>query len=148
MRFKMTPELQEKMLEHIKANQVEQEAKLVRGSDRGLLLRSISYLKDHGILDDEDIGYFPKKYPLTSQEFSDLSDHLLSLGEKKHAIVTNRKGLFATSTISFVSNGVRFVLHQMSGQGTATALMTADHNPKHIRFNEKKCIDLDESSTG
>ena len=100
MRFKMTPDLRKKMIEYVKISEANRRDSLVRGSDRGLLLRSISYLKNHGFLDDEDIERFPKRYPLTSQEFSDLCSHL-----------------------------------------------TADHNPKHIRFNEKKCIDLDIIST-
>jgi hypothetical protein len=107
--------------------------------DRAVLKRVVVYLEKHGILDDEDLKYkMTKDRSVTLEEFEELFGQLEGMGGSR--IVEQNKHGFPMFTGYFEYDGFKFIWDLMLGQGSASALMSAAHNPKRFPFLEDKKI--------
>lgn len=93
-----------------------------KGVDKDTTLKIIDHLKANGRIDDEDVAYFPEKYPFTKDELRDFMDGIYHPSDPEKTFVDGT--YFETYNVPFTWEGDKFSLIVMYGQGSAWMLMT------------------------
>jgi hypothetical protein len=113
--------------------------------DFTILDKAIEVLKDGKVLDDETIGYFPKRYKFTVEEYNKLFE---SLTDKDKDDCTE---LFEEYRRYFEYKNVKFIWRLLIGQGAACQLLPAFCANKSwpskrfpMKFKEEKKIVINE----
>ena len=106
-----------------------------------LLKKVTEYLKINSVIDDEDILYFPKRYPITEKEFYKVIEWLEFKAPKdyEHDPKYDYFDYFPIYHLFFEHGGVKFIFRKMYGQGTGHQLYS-ENNDRDIKFEEDKKI--------
>jgi hypothetical protein len=102
-------------------------------------LKIIEHLKANGRIDDDDVAYFPEKYPFTRNELQDFMDGIYRPSDEKETFVDGT--YFETYNVPFVWEEDKLNMIVIYGQGSAWMLMTrqeADEWIKSSLENAKK----------
>lgn len=92
----------------------------------------VNYLKLHGIIDDEDVAYFPDKYPFTKEEFREFTDLIEKGADFEKCIYED--SMFPSMLIPWTNKGEPFYLFIMNGQGSSWTLFTTEAWDEHDKY--------------
>lgn len=92
---------------------------------------------NYGMIDKEEISYFPEKFPFTEKEFDDF---FFDLRDKYEDHQEDCSNIFGEYKLYFQHNDIKFIHRILIGQGSAYQLLLP--NTIDIKFTEKKKIIL------
>ncbi len=106
------------------------------------LTNVVDFLKTSSYIDEEDIRYFPEKYPFSNKDFKDVFCFLEAQARENYHDVTDITDKFPEYRAYFKFAGVKFIWNLMIGQGSALTLFRHDHKPDLIPYREDLEIKL------